>query len=123
MEGRMESAGVLPAPSPWLKAMGGGMGKAQGEPSGYTGTPQVLLVPPALQGSVGIRCMRDAALRGGQGVPVPCWDLAQVTRAACGDLRARHPRVPWHRSLRSWGCRQSRPLSLSLLVPLHMSPP
>lgn len=73
--------GVLTAPAPQL--CGGGMRaeERRGESSGCTGTPWVWLVPLALQGPSGIGCVRDAALSGGQGVPVPSWDLGQATRA------------------------------------------
>lgn len=81
--------GMLTAPAPPLEAMGGwhacvGHGAGQGEQlesSGGTSTLRVLLVPLALQGPVGIGCVRDAALCGGHGVPVSSGNLGQATGA------------------------------------------
>lgn len=53
---------------------------------------------------------------------VPSCDLGQATRAARAEMWAWHPWVLRHGSLRSWGCWESQPLSLSLLVPLQVSP-
>lgn len=80
--------GVVPAPAPRLRAVGGGM-----RACGSTGGAH-WLVSLALQGPVWFRCVRDAALSGGQGVAVASRDFWAGHRSTATPPACMAPQGP-----------------------------